>query len=257
MKAEKRLLENAPEDRKLVVIIGENHGSQMHAFFQHGNIIAHADQQALKPHLRYAVGEEIPHTHLEKPGIFSRFNNIKARRAFLSYCRDEGISVGFNDIAARSGMTGHYIDQRDAFTRAVVQKEKPDLEGKNILRSSRTKDAADGIALSNAAMVARSMDEIGKTGAKIYFVHCGIAHVMGHKKYGFSYEDSLTKRFMDKGCAVLPVFLGTRGKIPELPENAQEMMSRSIVVTGLSAETPFSRYGAVRRKVNRDSGFNL
>ena len=267
MEAENWLLDRLPPDRPLVIIMGEHHDSQGHKLLQKAVLMAHEEMSGQSKAGKFAFGYENYHDYVHRftgkriddPNgceavkthrTYFMGDIHKAKQDLLDYCVDKNISVGFNDVSC----TGQKIDYTDPFTREIVSKHYPELLKKTPPdRSSNRR----GHAISNLCIVEKALEHMQRTQARVYIQQCGQAHVFGCKELGYPIEESLSKRFKERGAEILPVICNYEIAEEYIPDEAQEFLERSVILSHNEIAPGIIPFDPVRRGIGIQSELNL
>lgn len=226
MAAENWLLDRLLPGQKLVILLSETHTKTFHVALQQAVIGAHINALQKDATRNFAYGYELPHDYLSGEKLIRSFLSIyhgtqaeKQTKRLFRFCLKNGVSIQFNDLSDVDGLT---LNQRDQFTRDLVEKYEPDYLGKRICRVSKYEDFSLGLKLSNLAMVERATAHMEDSDAQIYLQNCGRGHALGDEQEQHFYEDSLASAFREAGFEVLTVFPSEGQLIDDIPEEAFE-----------------------------------
>jgi len=251
MAAENWILDRIPEDQKLVILFGEFHEKFLHHIIQQGVLVSHIQQRKRHPNLSFSFGVELPHDEYAKvtieedpdgtlawAGLKNHFQKALnathyAMAGVHDYCLQQGISVGFNDIAMVEKDGQLYIDETHPDARAIVEQA---ISGSLAIKrpiprisDSNHEDNGVGLHLSNISMAQKIMSHLERTGSRIYLQSCGASHVFGSASSGAFYQRSLSALLVAQGVQVLPVLLSSnRYEIHHARE--KHMMSQAVTV---------------------------
>ena len=299
MEAENWILERIPPDKKIVLIAGEVHNDYMHSFLWQALLKAHALQRAQNSDLSFALGYERPKNYtFEKSAMagektFSpntqgyKVERVRKYEDLRDLAAKENISMSSNDISVipkprlvkykifgktvlNETVIMSYINQDDPFSKSIVEKYRPDLLGKEVLRSSpvpRILDPKkefferDGIELSNCAIVVNAIAHMQETNVRIYIQQCGQYHATGFRTAGSkAYAKSLSRKFQEAGCHVLPILPveNLRGFYGELNLDSRCRLDEFMMVTGNRAlYDEFIDYDAAKQIASFGSKMNF
>lgn len=161
------------------------------------------------------------------------------RRNVMEFCRNNGISVRAVDMP--SSPEYEDIDQSDSSTRAVIERHAPELLDARISGGS-----ADGLKVRNFMALERTKAHIAESGADIYVLPYGGAHLFGWTRMDdrnegpYPTQDSLGQMlYDDPDVDVLVFFQSAPGLGPEkIPEDTDHgLLGRGVIVEGLNPQS--------------------
>ncbi len=246
-------------DKPVVVIMGEEHPKPAHRLLQQA--VLHLSQESgLKPVYHFEYGHHLLEKLLrQRAGFISEeIDSLKSKdanghlllRAFKAYhdpmryspsasdnlfgfCIDKGISVSFTDAARKVDdftLDTHFFDVSDSATREIVIQHL----GSNVSDIEAVSfDNATAMAIRNDMMCQNSLKSAADSKPDIIIHHCGSHHAVGDARYGFSYEESLAKKFKDEGCPVLVVYPDTNNMSDNIPAEAGQELANILLIRGL------------------------
>ena len=123
-----------------------------------------------------------------------------------------------------------FFDVSDSVTREIVMKHL----GSNVSDTESVSfDSSTAMAIRNDMMCQNSLKAIADNSPDIIIHHCGAHHAVGDARYGFSYEESLAKRFKDEGCPVLVVYPDTNNMSENIPAETGQQLANILLIRGL------------------------
>lgn len=247
--------------KPVVVIMGEEHPKPAHRLLQQA--ILHLSQESgLKPVYHFEHEHNLLERVLRTKANFELSNqqlselklkdvsghlllraikthepmqySPRAADNIFGFCIDNGISVSFTDAAKKT----IYIDSDERFLNLRDRATQNFAAG--FLERSLSEDeeisvasSPEGMAIRNNMMCQNSLKSAADTKLDIIIHHCGTHHAVGDARYGFSYEDSLAKRFRDKGCPVLVVYPDTNNMSENIPAEAGQQLVNTLLIKDL------------------------
>lgn len=250
------LIRERKGDKPLVILTGEVHHVVSHVALPQ---IAMQSARMANPDFKIAHGIERSHNLMdillrdrddrEVAGIrnlteaYIQYENAPGapvtRRNVMDYCLRHHIPVEAVDAAGSPDGDGN-LDQSDPATRMLVE-----IHARHLLREKIPGGEAEGLRLRNIMAFHRIKEHISATGADVYVVPYGGAHLMGWKRMEernegpFPTNESLGQLFYnDPDVDVMMVFpnypgLGTE----QIPEDVDRgLLGKTVVVDGLSPQ---------------------
>jgi hypothetical protein len=250
------LIRERKGDKPLVILTGEVHHVVSHV------LLPQITMQAARladPNLKIAHGIERSHNLMDillrdrddrevvaiqtLPEAYLQYENAPGapvtRRNVMDYCIRHHIPVEAVDVAGSPDGDGN-LDQSDPATRMLVEKH-----ARHLLREKIPGNDAEGVRLRNIMAHSRIKRHLSETGAEVYVVPYGGAHLMGWKRMEernegpFPANESLGQLFYnDPDVDVMVIFpnypgLGTE----QIPEDVDRgLLGKTVVVDGLSPQ---------------------
>lgn len=273
LNAQNWILDRLPEDKPLVIIMGEAHGYTLNALLEQAVIRGLHQQQSRHPERSLAVSIECPsnfseikHYSTPKDDQSRRQDNVESfkRDGFfiagydgckeiLEFCEEANIPTGFHDITMTSEKR---IIAASSESRRAINSYHINITGQIVDTESR-----DHMAVRNLVGVENSISLMRTTGAKTLVVIAGAAHVVGYKN--FPYKESLTALFLEKGFAVLPVNMVWDEVSHNIAKEGLQALAEGVAINGMSRrisdheDRRHTLYQTTRGDVNAASHMNL
>ncbi len=245
-------IKSASNDRKVVVLMGENHRRPTHGELQRlvmqrllnrGSKFAYAVEQPfnlLEKVATQKMGMEIPDSlkykvHNFDPDCHAAWaasmayrpspDAAQTTRNLQAFCYFNAIPTCFNDAARTDNCRLDLEEERNASLASAFNLHAQDdlyLGSKEI------------IAIRNRIMVERALAYAENTKTKLVIQKTGYFHLFGSPQEQDSYDHSLATQFQKAGVIVLPVFI--RDDLNEhVPKQAYNNFANTIFINGLDA----------------------
>lgn len=247
------LEERLPEDVPIVILIGENHSVSSH------KVVYQAILQQLRGR-NYSHGYELSRSSHQYGAIEQRWTDYAdllnftghAQLALTSVYRECLNQENFghpNDISIYPDpifSDQAFIDENDIQSLLLIMRYFPNSE-RPILRGSSTAPCADGVALSNYAIVENALAHLRSTQARLYVQNVGSAHTVetthtvldqdGNliKSETHKMDTSLSKLFSKKGCVTVTIIPYTNDENTQVKHNLTDAQN-VIIARGLDQQ---------------------
>ncbi|PJB73495.1 MAG: hypothetical protein CO093_00625 [Alphaproteobacteria bacterium CG_4_9_14_3_um_filter_47_13] len=258
-------LAELPEDKVLVVLIGEIHSFPAHRVYQQllaSRLLARGENFAMAmelPHNSWSITTErimnVKDSNKRLPpdlyyncgqydtdghGALSAFLAWEStslspvsKENLIAFCYHNNIKTVFNDAAFINGA----LDLRDSFTMEAITDY--DCDVKDI-----GKDCEKSVAIRNLVMAKHGLDYASKKGVRVLLQSAGLFHIFGlmtaNSDYMVeenSYKDSLCPAYRRAGAEVLPVFTtlpSHKCGINRIPEESYPELQKSVILEGIN-----------------------
>ncbi len=268
-----QLIRERKGDKPLVILTGEVHDVTSHVLLPQ---VAMQSASMADPGFKIAHGIERSHNLLDillrdrdprevsadltLAQAYMQYEHPQGapitRRNVMDYCIRHSIPVQAVDTAGSPDGDG-FLDQSEPSTRALVEIYAPKLLGEQIPGNT-----AEGLRLRNLMALHRMKQDIAHTGADVYVVPYGGAHLLGWKRMEdmnegpFPTKESLGQLLHDDADVDVLILFANHPRFgtEKIPEDVDPgLLGQTVVIDGLSPQN-FWQKPENTAEVNQDLG---